>query len=194
MFFFPFPFFVDKACKKLYFNNPMWPGECFSYVCYQVSHFHVVVSFILEKELKFHKKKFVTFFQHRITFLTYISHYTSEWHIKFLHFTSWYYLWTLSGEAHALEVENILFKGKSEYQEVMVFEVRQLEPLFFLFKLFGWSLDQYLICLYLLSTVCIIRESPCTWWHCSTDRERWMCLPRNDSTSSSLFNPISKIR
>lgn len=29
----------------------------------------------------------------------------------------------LSGEAHALQVENILFKGKSEYQEVMVFEV-----------------------------------------------------------------------
>lgn len=27
------------------------------------------------------------------------------------------------GEAHSLQVESILFKGKSEYQEVVVFEV-----------------------------------------------------------------------
>ena len=29
-----------------------------------------------------------------------------------------------TGEAHTLEVKEILYKGKSEYQEVLVFEVR----------------------------------------------------------------------
>lgn len=31
-----------------------------------------------------------------------------------------------TGEAHSLKVEKILFKGKSEYQEVLVFEVPHL--------------------------------------------------------------------
>jgi spermidine synthase len=29
-----------------------------------------------------------------------------------------------AGEAHTLEVKEVLYKGKSEYQEVLVFEVR----------------------------------------------------------------------
>lgn len=30
------------------------------------------------------------------------------------------------GEAHSLKVEKVLFKDKSEYQEVLVFEVRKI--------------------------------------------------------------------
>lgn len=43
------------------------------------------------------------------------------------------------------------------------------------------------------STVVSIRESACSWWHCSVDWERWMCLPGNDSSSSPLFDSISQI-
>jgi len=31
-----------------------------------------------------------------------------------------------AGEAHSLKVEKILFQGKSEYQNVMVFQVREV--------------------------------------------------------------------
>lgn len=33
---------------------------------------------------------------------------------------------TISSEAHSLEVENVMYKGKSEYQEILVFEVIHL--------------------------------------------------------------------
>lgn len=37
------------------------------------------------------------------------------------------------GEAHSLKVEKILFQGKSDYQDVIVFQVRKTN--FFLFSL-----------------------------------------------------------
>lgn len=30
----------------------------------------------------------------------------------------------IAGEAHSLEAKNILYEGKSEYQEILVFEVK----------------------------------------------------------------------
>ena len=32
----------------------------------------------------------------------------------------------IAGEAHSLKVEKVLFKDKSDYQEVLVFEVRNI--------------------------------------------------------------------
>lgn len=39
----------------------------------------------------------------------------------------------LVGEAHSLKVEKILFKEQSEYQEVMVFEVKHLDYKLYIF-------------------------------------------------------------
>ena len=39
----------------------------------------------------------------------------------------WYLFVFLAGEAHSLKVENILFQGKSEFQEILVFEVLHSE-------------------------------------------------------------------
>ena len=57
-----------------------------------------------------------------------------------------------AGEAHSLKVEKILFQGKSDYQDVMVFQASALNLSFssffsyyFAMKLFGFSLTVVLL-------------------------------------------------
>lgn len=45
------------------------------------------------------------------------------WYFLLCTFFNIIYLFILAGEVHSVKVENILFKGKSNFQEVLVFEV-----------------------------------------------------------------------
>lgn len=63
-------------------------------------------------------------------------------------------LMTFTGEAHSLKVEKILYKEKSEYQEIMIFEVQHIDPLCkFCFPIVFCSLYHFdLWCFYYLQS------------------------------------------
>ena len=99
----------------------------------------------------------------------------------------------VAGAAHSLKVEKILFQGQSDYQNVMVFKV---------FKNVLISnkpppgprykcdyLEQSFVPKFSLAVAAVInlREGACFGWSNSINRERWMCISRNDCASSSLL-------
>lgn len=98
----------------------------------------------------------------------------------------WFSVYLSLGEAHSIKVEKILFKEKSDYQEVVVFEVWHLLVTFLNFTYKLEVINTYLFFLAVIN----IWEGSCTWWNCSVDWEGWMCLPGDDSSSSPLFNSV----
>ena len=95
-----------------------------------------------------------------------------------------------AGEAHSLKVEKILFQGKSEYQNVMVFQVHEV-PVNCEVTVTNFSFScSYLYCqcsAVMSSAVINIWQGSCFGWSNSANRKGWMCLPRNDHSSSSLL-------
>ena len=108
---------------------------------------------------------------------------------KFFILFGWY-----AGEAHSLKVEKILFQGKSDYQDVMVFQVFDFHYTWLNLEFSKYHLVPSFCWKWLILFVSVsdVWEGSCFGWCNSTYGERWMCISRNDNSSSPLFDPKSK--
>lgn len=98
---------------------------------------------------------------------------------------------TCAGEAHSLKVEEVLFQGKSDYQNVLVFQVwwTVFSMSLFDIQVFVFSflnVDDSVVCVY--ASVLNLWQGTCPGWCDPTDGEGWMCLSRNDCSSPTFFN------
>lgn len=99
-----------------------------------------------------------------------------------------------AGEAHSLKVEKILFQGKSDFQNVMVFQVFNAQgwyPYVCLLFLINYMLKHKFLTVVISAVINLWKGSGFGWGD-SAYWERWMCIPRNDHSPSTLLNSKSK--
>ena len=89
-----------------------------------------------------------------------------------------------------MKVEKILFQGKSDYQNIMVFQVHEWDSskLWNYFTISPFSCSYLFQCIAVMSSAVVnIWQGSCFGWSNPVNRKGRMCLPRNDHSSSSLL-------